>query len=289
MQIAAYRLPVSALDKLPGTERNLLLAVMMAHNELSILNRLLLFSIKETCDDTIGQISHSMQIFFVLKLVAGKLNETWKIIQKHYVSKLDAKYDAILEPPAKSAYTKLSTYFDQKNKHNVIKFLRNNAGFHYSGFDYGKSLKDLADGEDKIYLAQHPANSVYYIGEAANWRSLMLLLRDTIALDEVHDVIEGTPAAAAIEAHLENSVDVDYRRGFNVVNRHISYINFEMHLFLYGVISITIERALGKNWHVAEREMINIMGAPNPYDVALPTFVDMDAAKAQGNEAHGSG
>jgi hypothetical protein len=60
MQIAAYRLPVSALNKLTGTERNLSLAVMMAHNELSMLNRLLLFSLKETCDDTIGQISHSM-------------------------------------------------------------------------------------------------------------------------------------------------------------------------------------------------------------------------------------
>lgn len=190
-----------------------------------------------------------------------------KFIQKHYVSKLDAKYDAILEPPAKSAYTKLSTYFDQKNKHNVIKFLRNNAGFHYSGFDYGKSLKDLADGEDKIYLAQHPANSVYYIGEAANWRSLMLLLRDTIALDEVHDVIEGTPAAAAIEAHLENSVDVDYRRGFNVVNRHISYLNFEMHLFLHGVISITIERALGKNWHVFVEQGVGVED-----DLRLLTF-----------------
>jgi hypothetical protein len=92
----------NALTKLPETDRNILLSLMLAHNELGTLNKLLLFSLKEILDDIIGQLSHSTQTFLILKLMAGKLNETWALIQKYYVKKgLDVQYDAALDDLAR--------------------------------------------------------------------------------------------------------------------------------------------------------------------------------------------
>ncbi len=86
-----------------------------------------------------------------------------------------------------------------------------------------------------------------------------------------------------IEKHLGRSIDDKYRATFTTINRHINDINYQMHTFLYGVIKVVIERTLGKDWENGEHEMISITGAPNPYDVALPTLVDMEAARTQGD------
>jgi hypothetical protein len=176
-------------------------------------------------------------------------------------------------PEPKDAFQKLKAYFAPRNKGNIIKFIRDNAAFHYAGFDYGKALKDLADGEDKIYLAEHPANSLYYIGEAANWRALIQILHDTPEM--------GIVADAAAEKRLEKSIDEKYRDAFNSINRQISEVNYQMHLFLYGVIKVVVDRTLGKDWERGQHEMISVSGAPKPYDVALPTLVDMEAARSK--------
>ena len=277
MRIAAYKIPVVALGRLPESDRNILLSLMLAHNELGTLNKLLMFSLKEILDDALGQLSHSTQTFLILKLMAGKLHETWKLVQKYYVKqKLDVQYNNFLDDSAKVAYQKLNAYFAPVNKGNVIKFIRDNAAFHYAGFDYGKALKDLADGEDKIYLAEHPANSLYYVGEAANWRALVSILQD------MPDTTSAASLDEAVEKHLEKSIDEKYRETFTAINRHINDVNYQMHTFLYGVIKVVIERTLGKDWEHGEHEIISVSGAPNPYDVALPTLVDMEAARTQG-------
>jgi hypothetical protein len=276
MRIAAYTIPVAALGKLPESERNILLSLMLAHNELGTLNKLLIFSLKEVLEDALGQLSHSTQTFLILKLMAGKFHETWNLVQKYYVKKkLDVQYNGSLDDSAKDAYQKLKAYFAPSNKGNVIKFIRDTAAFHYAGFDYGKTLNDLAEGEDKIYVAEHPANSLYYIGEAANWRALVRILQD------MPDATSTASPAGVIEKPLEKSIDEKYRETFTVINRHINDINYQMHAFLYGVIKVVIERTLGKDWEHGEHEMIAISGAPNPYDVALPTLVDMEAARTQ--------
>ena len=225
--------------------------------------------------------THSAQVFCILKLLASKLNETWKLISKYYVNKLETQYQTRLDATALESFARLKAYFDQKNKQNIVKFLRNRAGFHYHGFDYGRSLKHVAEGEDKVYLAQHPANSFYYLGEAANWRSLMLLMQDEINLDSAYEIIEDTPVATEVELTLSRDVDEGYRQAFNLVNKHINHVNWQMHLFLYGIISTTIEAALGANWAAGEHEVTTITGAPNPFDVTLPTFVNMEAARQE--------
>ncbi len=117
MRIAVYKIPVVALDKLPDSERNILLSLMLAHNELGTLNKLLLFSLKEILEDALGQLSHSTQTFLILKLMAGKLHETWNLVQKYYVKKkLDLQYYSSLDDLAKDAYQKLKAYFEPRNK-----------------------------------------------------------------------------------------------------------------------------------------------------------------------------
>jgi len=271
MKIAAYDLPSKKLWSLPEADRNLLFSLMLAHNELSTLNKLLMYSIKTTLDDALGEATHIAQTFTILKLLAGKLHETWKLVTKYYTNKLDKRYDLSADIKAKEAFRALTAYF---KGNNVIKVIRDNAAFHYSGFDYGKALKELADGEEKVYLAQHPANTLYYVGEAVNWRAL---------IQKIRDIPEVEKELSAAGEGVEDSIDSRNRSAFNVLTRHVNDTNGYMHALLYGLIKSVIDKALGEDWANTEHEMISILGAPNPYDVAIPTLINIEAAQQPDN------
>ena len=72
-----------------------------------------------------------------------------------------------------SALNWLRNYFGDRNyKSSPLKFVRDTTAFHYGGLDFGESLKNLAKGENDIFLAQRPANTLYWIGTALVFRTL---------------------------------------------------------------------------------------------------------------------
>jgi hypothetical protein len=60
--------------------RNQLVGCMHAHNELTVLNRILMFSMNKTGDGELHDSGQSVQMWCLLQLLAGKLVETWKLI-----------------------------------------------------------------------------------------------------------------------------------------------------------------------------------------------------------------
>ena len=52
---------------------------MHAHNELVVLNRILMFSMNMTSEGEFHDSAQSVQMWCLLQLLAGKIVETWKL------------------------------------------------------------------------------------------------------------------------------------------------------------------------------------------------------------------
>src|SRR5579864_9024426 len=64
--------------------RNQFIGCMHAHNELTILNRLLMFTMNDTGDGELHNSAQSVQMWFMLQLLAAKVFETWVMIDERY-------------------------------------------------------------------------------------------------------------------------------------------------------------------------------------------------------------
>ena len=60
--------------------RNQLVGCMHAHNELTALNRILMFSMIKTADGELHDSAQSVQMWCLLQVLAAKLVETWKML-----------------------------------------------------------------------------------------------------------------------------------------------------------------------------------------------------------------
>jgi hypothetical protein len=98
-------------------------------NELVVLRRLLLYSEKPE-ESSILRDARSTWSLIILRLLAGKLWESWSAVKKYYHQPAVGNSpwlkdnEAIAEPLGK-----IKRYFSHKN---VINTIRNDFGFHYS-------------------------------------------------------------------------------------------------------------------------------------------------------------
>ena len=75
-QIIQLSIDEDALKKASNRLRNQLVGCMHAHNELTILNRLLMFSMNKTADGELHDSAQSVQMWCLLQVLAAKLVET---------------------------------------------------------------------------------------------------------------------------------------------------------------------------------------------------------------------
>jgi hypothetical protein len=55
---------------------------------------------------------------------------------------------------------------------------RASPAFHYDRLNLTEAADNLAAGENSIYLAQHPANSLYYMGSSLAFRAAFAMIAD---------------------------------------------------------------------------------------------------------------
>jgi hypothetical protein len=82
--IIQFEFEEASLAKLDNRGRNQLVGCMHAHNELVILNRLLLFSATPTGGGELHDVSHSIQQWCILQMLAGKLYQTWQMLYEGF-------------------------------------------------------------------------------------------------------------------------------------------------------------------------------------------------------------
>ncbi len=143
--------------------RNQFVGCMHAHNELAILNRLLIFTTNDTGDGELHDSAQSVQMWCMLQLLAAKLVETWVMLNARFLRSNPPDAVARLEPAHQISLEWLTDYFgkDKRLKNRALKILRDKTAFHYDPLDFTEAADKFAAGDNSLYLAQHPANSLY--------------------------------------------------------------------------------------------------------------------------------
>jgi hypothetical protein len=85
--IQVYRIPIpkSRLRAMPKDERVLLLLLGYASNQLSMLQKLLIFATNRTSDGELEQHATGVQTQMLLRLMVGALNEAWEMVRTRFI------------------------------------------------------------------------------------------------------------------------------------------------------------------------------------------------------------
>jgi hypothetical protein len=143
--------------------RNQFVGSMHAHNELTMLNRLLMFTMNDIGDGELHKSAQSVQMWCMLQLLAAKLFETWVMLNERFLHSNPPDVVARLKPAHQASLQWLTDYFgkDKPFKDSALKIIRDKTAFHYDRLKLTEAADNLAAGENSLYLAQHPANSLY--------------------------------------------------------------------------------------------------------------------------------
>jgi hypothetical protein len=115
----------------------------------------------------------------------------------------------------------------------------------------------LAAGENSLYLAQHPANSLYYMGSALVFRAIFVMIADKAD-------------GAATNSHEER-----VHEGTKIALSDVDKANWHMHAVLYGLIKSLMDDVLGEPAENEQQVRINVLDAPAPGRVGIPAFIDI--------------
>jgi hypothetical protein len=239
--------------------RNQFVGCMHAHNELTILNRLLMFTMNDTGDGELHNSAQSAQMWCMLQILAAKLFETWAMLTERFLQSNPLDVVARLEPAQQESLQWLIDYFGngQPFKDSALKIIRDKTAFHYDRLNLSEAADNLAAGENSLYLAQHPANSLYYMGSALVFRAIFSMIADKA------------------DGAANGSHEVRVHKGTKIALDDASKANWHMHAVLYGLIKLLMDDVLGRPAENEQQIRINVLDAPAPERVGIPAFIDI--------------
>lgn len=239
--------------------RNQFVGCMRAHNELTILNRLLMFTMNDTGEGELHNSAQSVQMWCMLQLLAAKLFETWVMLNGRFLKSNPPDVVSRLEPAHQASLQWLTDYFgkDKPFKDSALKIIRDKSAFHYDRLNLSEVADNLAAGENSLYLAQHPANSLYYMGSALVFRAIFAMIADKAD-------------RAANGSHGER-----VSKGTKIALDDASKANWHMHTLLCGLIRLLMDDVRGRPAENEQQVRINVLDAPAPEHVGIPAFIDI--------------
>jgi hypothetical protein len=174
MKVIDVQLDKSKLLLMPEDERILYFSLGHAVNEVNALTKLLYWVSNGLARNDAEQRGRETLELLFIQLLAGKLNESWNLLNRKYNgAALSKKYDSKLDVVGKTAFMNLRKYFGSENVCNKI---RNQFAFHYSPDELSITLPTITD-ELHAYLQQDAApNNLFAFSEALLTQALLTLL-----------------------------------------------------------------------------------------------------------------
>jgi hypothetical protein len=264
-RILRFLVEPDAIKKLPNRERNQVVGCMHAHNELVVLNRLLLFSLNDVGEGELHDHAHGVQMWTVMQLLTGKLFETWNMLLERFLkSNPEDPAAAALDDAHKHDLAWLKDYFGTiPLKDSALRTIRDKTGFHYDKVNLDQATSALIPSESMIYLAEHPANTCYYLGSSL-----------------IFSAAFGAIAEKRINTSAMNQTE-KMAAGVKIALDDLNEVNFRMHNLLYGLIEHMLTKAAAGSLDKFDRLDIPVAGAPKPSAIALPMFLDIGRPKKQ--------
>ncbi len=244
MELTKILIPKDRFCQIPKEER--VVFVLLGHlaNELSVLGKLMGWCRNGPSASPAEENARLFQTLFMVRLLAGKLNEGWQALQRSFFGTAIAReYEGLIEEPHRSDLQQLKRYFGRENS---IHRVRNDFSFHYSVDDVARCVDLPAELRDElvIYLGKEHENSLYSLGELI----CNLALFQAVAVDD--------PQRAVIT--LLNDV-WEVRRLF------LSVIS--------GCMWVFVSRHLGKDPGALKAETISVDAPTDGRRFAIPYFV----------------
>lgn len=162
MDIYPLQIPKALLDAAPENERILYLMAGQLANDLNILSNLAIIVMNPVSGHEIFARARTATTMLFLKLLAGKVNEGWKLFGQK-LSPLYPKYEADFDDAAKQRLDELKKYF---GKSNVVHIVRNKAGFHSDTELISRGYASFPDTEVFVdYFSETPGHCLYFSAE----------------------------------------------------------------------------------------------------------------------------
>lgn len=179
MKVIDIQLDKNKLLLLPEDERTLYFSLGHSANEINAFAKMLYWASNGLARNEAEQRGREMLELLFIRLLAGKLNESWLLLERKYFgAALSKKYDPKFDDVAKNDLQQLRRYFGTENACNKI---RNNFAFHYSPEELAAMLPEVSD-ELHVYLERDAApNNLFAFSETLMSQALLTLLK---SLDE---------------------------------------------------------------------------------------------------------
>jgi hypothetical protein len=256
-QIIQLQINEAALKALPNRQRNQIIACMHAHNELSVMNRLMFLSLNDVGDGDLHDHAQGVQMWCVMQVLTGKLFETWNMLYERFL-KSNPEDPAItaLSEGHKQNLAWLRDYFSPKD--TALRIIRDKSAFHYDKqLNLDDAVAEVTEDERRVYLAQHPANILYYVGSSLVFRTVFAMVADKAG---------DTTGMSQIER---------MKKGVDIAQADVQEVNIHLHAVLYGLISAALTKPEGAPLAETDQLRIPVVDAPRPEMVALPMFLNM--------------
>lgn len=248
--IEVFRVPISKdrLRSIPVEERNLLLLASHAVNQLSVLRKLLIFSLNYRSDSELENTLSAGQSQIILRFLFGALAEAWEMIKRPINQKLIGKdYVDLIEADGNIAYAKLKKHFGESN---LLHSLRNTIAYHHpSAQELEAAFEDVPDDEDWAWYPSDTINNSFYLAS------------DMVISAGILRVIGETDTAKA----------------FGKVMGEVVPVSNDMTDFFLFLMRAIVTRHLGPDvLSPRPGTGTEIASAPNLYKVAIPFFTVRD-------------
>lgn len=172
MKLLKMTMSKAELLSIPIKERNFFIQSARIMDEISILNKAVMFSSNEQDNEIIRKAQSSQALFFAV-IMAGKIFECWEFIKRNFFgSGISKKFESKLSEQDKENLDEIKKYF---GKDNLICLVRNKFAFHYDSS--GKSETEIEDilGDEplELFIAKSRGDCLHYIAHILTYNKLL--------------------------------------------------------------------------------------------------------------------
>lgn len=246
VKVSKIRITKSDLLSMCENERIFFIQSGDLLNDLNVFSKLLMFSMNRQRSDKVSiKTARDVQTMCLIRILAGKLHEGWKLIDKwYYGSAVSRKYDRLLDLSAKGALDEIKKYFSKTT--NLISEIRKRLAFHY-----GPKKPEEWRERVRVLIEKMQASQILevYVSKA-HGNCLFPMSNESVILDVLHLTCESNNDEAW------KKLREDFKK---VINWFIDFLN-DYHL-------VCTEEYLGLK--ACDEEEIP---APSIKNVSLPYF-----------------
>jgi len=162
MELLKLEIPKSKLLSVPKKERVFFVQAGNLLNDLSMLQKLVLFTTNTKTTNKTVRTAQNLQALCLIRIQAGKLDEGWELLQKNYFGAgLSKDYDRMLSQSEKQCLDNIKKYFGSKS--NLISLVRDYT-FHY--FTSSEQISQLIDDAPpseifEVFMSDFYGNCVF--------------------------------------------------------------------------------------------------------------------------------